>query len=259
MKKYLLVFLILIALRINAQDIQLVVPKLSIENSIKTLLDARAASFSSYSSGFGVDMYNIRLIYSESYPLVVSLIPPNRFRIQCGLVALANVDYIAGNFQINGTGNITIEGVLETSGSQGQLTLYGAADAVTHVSGVPGFVLNLINANEFIVKLPDFELASFVYTLPSIPLNYFTTNYPTINISNDNIILGLQTTAAFLVLDQRDESGNRIIGSTIAHWNGTTFQDFTVPKVFNNLPINSNQTFRGSQAVLFGSTQKYNS
>lgn len=48
MKKIFFMFNVLIALQINAQDVQFVIPKLSIENSVKTLLDARAASFSSY-------------------------------------------------------------------------------------------------------------------------------------------------------------------------------------------------------------------
>ncbi|MCS7053507.1 MAG: hypothetical protein NZM09_07200, partial [Ignavibacterium sp.] len=244
-------------LNMKAQDVQLVVPKLSIENALKTLLDARAASFSSYTSGFGVDMYNIKLTYNDSHPLIVELIPPNRFRINCGVVARANVDYIAGNFQINGEGDITIEGTMVASGSQGQITLYGTADAVIGVNGVPGFVLNIINANQFTVNLPTLELATFVYTLPSIPLNYFTTNYPTISITNDNVILGLQTPSNFLILDQRDESGQRISGSQIAHWNND-FQNYTVPKVFN-LPINTNQTFRGSQQLLLNPSQKFNS
>jgi hypothetical protein len=258
MKKFFLALIILITLKINAQDVQLLIPKLSIENSIMTLLDARAASFSSYTSGFGVDMYNVKLIYSGSHPLVVSLIPPNRFRIQCGIVGRANVDYIAGNFQINGEGDITLEGVIAASGSQGQITLYGSADAVINVNGVPGFVLNIINANQFTVQLPAFELATFVYTLPTIPLNYFTTNYPTISINNDNVILGLQTPGNFLIGDQRDQNGNRIIGSSIAHWENNTFVNYTVPAIFSTLPINTWQTFRGHQGFLLSPYQKYN-
>lgn len=132
MKKILLTVLILTcSIFLKAQDVQLVVPKISIENSIKTLLDARAASFSSYTPGFGVDMFNVKLIYSDSHPLVVNLIPPNRFRIQCGIVGRANFNYLAGNFGINGEGNITIEGIMVVEeGSQGQLTLIGSADAV---------------------------------------------------------------------------------------------------------------------------------
>jgi hypothetical protein len=259
MKKILLTILILtFSLYLKAQDVQLIVPKLSIENSIKTLLDARAASFSSYTPGFGVDMYNVKLIYGGSHPLVVTLIPPNRFRIQCGIIGRANLNYDIFSFEINGEGNITIEGVMSVEGSQGQLTLHGSADAVIDVSGVPGFVMNIINANQFTVMLPDFELASFVFTLPTIPVNYFTTNYPTISLTNDNIILGLQTPSNFLIVDQKDQNGNRILNSSIAHWESNTFVSYTVPAIFSNLPVNSWQTFRGDQEYQLTPFQKYN-
>lgn len=260
MKKILLMAMVLsINIIIKAQDVQLILPKLSIENSIKTFLDARGASFSSYTPGFGVDMWNVKLIYSDSYPLVLDLIPPNRFRIQCGIIARANINYIAGSFDVNGEGDITVEGVLSTEGSLGQITLYGSAEAVVHISnGMPSFLLGLISSGEFVIRIPEFELATFVYTLPYIPLNYFTTNYPTINITNDNVILGLQTPNNFLIVDQRAENGNRIVGSQIGHWSSSAFQNYTVPKVFSNLPLNTNQTFRGSQELLLNPSQKYN-
>ncbi|MFN3874165.1 MAG: hypothetical protein ACK4R9_14290 [Ignavibacterium sp.] len=259
MKKFLITILVLaFAINLKSQDVRLVVPKLSIENSIKTFLDARAASFSSYTPGFGVDMYNVKLIYSESHPLILDLIPPNKFRIQCGIIGRANVNYLAGNFQINGEGNITIEGIMAVEGQQGQLTLIGTANAVIQVSGVPGFLLNIINSNQFTLLLPPFELATFVFTFPTIPLNYFTTNYPTINITNDNVILGLQTPSNFIIVDQKDQSGNRILNSSIAHWENNTFASYTVPGIFSNLPVNSWQTFRGDQEFQLTPFQKYN-
>ncbi len=259
MKKFLITILVLaFAINLKSQDVRLVVPKLSIENSIKTFLDARAASFSSYTPGFGVDMYNVKLIYSESHPLILDLIPPNKFRIQCGIIGRANVNYLAGNFQINGEGNITIEGIMAVEGQQGQLTLIGTANAVIQVSGIPGFLLNIINSNQFTLLLPPFELATFVFTFPTIPLNYFTTNYPTINITNDNVILGLQTPSNFIIVDQKDQSGNRILNSSIAHWENNTFASYTVPGIFSNLPVNSWQTFRGDQGFQLTPFQKYN-
>ncbi|BDQ02992.1 T9SS type A sorting domain-containing protein [Ignavibacterium sp.] len=259
MKKILLTILLLtFSLYLKAQDVQLIVPKLSIENTLKTLLDARAASFSSYTPGYGVDMYNIKLIYGDSHPLVVTLIPPDRFKIQCGIIARANLNVDVLSFEINGEGNIIIEGKMKVEGSQGQLTLIGSADAVIDVSGVPGFVLNIINANQFTVKLPPFELASFLFTLPTIPLNYFTTNYPTISITNDNVILGLQTPSNFLIVDQKDQNGSRISNSLIGHWENNNFVNYTVPAIFSNLPVNSWQTFKGDQNFQLSPFQKYN-
>lgn len=131
MKKILLTILILtFSTYLKAQDVQLIVPKLSIENSIKILLDARAISFSSYTPGYGVDMFNVKLIYNNLHPLAVTLIPPNRFRIQCGIIGRANLNIDVLSFDINGEGDITIEGVMTVEGSQGQLKLLGSADAV---------------------------------------------------------------------------------------------------------------------------------
>lgn len=168
MKKFFFIMIIIVfGNLINAQDVQLVIPKGSIENSIKTLLDARAASFSSYTGGYGVDMYNVKLIYSDSHPLTVTLIPPNTFRLSCGIVGRANVDYFLDEFEISIEGNITIEGTLSAQGSQGQLTLIGSGEAVINYSGLDGFLLSLILADE--LNFPNFELASFVFTLPTVP------------------------------------------------------------------------------------------
>jgi len=162
------------------------------------------------------------------------------------------------SFEINGEGDITIEGTMAVEGQQGQLTLIGSADAVIQVSGVPGFVMNIISSNQFTVMLPSFKLATFVFTLPTIPLNYFTTNYPTISIENDNIILGLQTPDNFLIVDQKDQNGNRITGSSIKHWENNEFINYSVPAIFSDLSINSWQTFGGDQVFQLSPFQKYN-
>ncbi len=259
MKKLrLLIMFTVVGMNLRAQDVQLIVPKSSIENSIKTLIDARAASFSSYSPGFGVDMYNVKLIYSGSHPLTVNLLPPNKVRIQCGIVGRANVNYLAGSFDINGEGDITLDAIISAQGSQGQITLVGTANAVIQVSGVPGFILDMINQNQFTVKLPELELGTYAYVLPTIPPGIFTTTYPSITISNDNVVLGLQTPNNFLVIDQVDENGTRISGSTIGHWETNSFLEYTVPAVFSDLPINSWQTFRASQNFQLTPYQKYN-
>lgn len=257
MKKFFFIMIIIVfGNLINAQDVQLVIPKGSIENSIKTLLDARAASFSSYTGGYGVDMYNVKLIYSDSHPLTVTLIPPNTFRLSCGIVGRANVDYFLDEFEISIEGNITIEGTLSAQGSQGQLTLIGSGEAVINYSGLDGFLLSLILADE--LNFPNFELASFVFTLPTVPSNYFTTNYPTVSIIDDNVIFGLQTPSNFLIVDQKDQNGNRIIGSSIGHWENNAFVNYIVPVIFSNLPFNTWQTFRGYQDYLLSPFQKYN-
>lgn len=72
--------------------------QVSIENTLKTFLDARGASFSSYTGGYGLDMWNVRLFYSDSYPLTFTLIAPDKFRLSCGIVGRGNIDYFLDEF-----------------------------------------------------------------------------------------------------------------------------------------------------------------
>jgi hypothetical protein len=92
--------------------------------------------------------------------------------------------------------------------------------------------------------------------LPDIPQNYFTSNYPDITIANDNIYLSLTTPTNYLLVDQKDENGNRIAESQIGYWDDLEFLDYTVPAIFN-LPINTYQTFRGYQSLLLNPSQKF--
>lgn len=104
--------------RTLADDVRFSIPSSSVEAAVKTLLDARAVAFYGLSSGFGVQNYNVKLIYSQEFPLVFQFLPNSRFRLSCGVVGRANINYVAGNFDVNGQGAITVEGQLFTSMSR---------------------------------------------------------------------------------------------------------------------------------------------
>jgi hypothetical protein len=178
------VLLLASAGRTLADDVRFSIPSSSVQAAIKTLLDARAVAFYGLGSGFGVQNYNVKLIYSEQFPLVFQFLPNNRFRLSCGVVGRANINYIAGNFDVNGQGAITVEGQLEYVPGVGQVTLIGSVDAVVYVDvqNVPTFILNMIGLGEFAIRIPELRLGTYALVLPNISSTYFTSTSPSMAI-----------------------------------------------------------------------------
>ena len=178
------VLLIVSTSRAIADDVRFNIPASSVEAAVKTLLDARAVAFYGLSSGFGVQNYNVKLIYSQQFPVVFQYLPNNRFRLSCGVVGRANINYVAGNFEINGQGAITVEGQLEYVPGVAQITLIGRVDAVVYVDvqNVPTFILNMIDLGEFAIRIPELRLGTYALILPNISSTYFTSTSPSIAI-----------------------------------------------------------------------------
>ena len=259
-KKILLLLIVLLSFgsRAIADDVRFIIPATSVEAAAKTLLDARAAAFYSVSSGSGVSNFNVKLIYSGQYPLSFEFLPNSRFRLTCGFTARANINYVAGNFDINGSGPITIEGDLLYEGGAAQITLIGRATIVVDIQGAPGFLLSLIGAGEFTVRLPEFRLGSYALILPNISSTYFVSTTPSLAIIGDNLQLGLQSDTPVVVnLDQKRESGQRLEGTQIGVWGDNSFNDYTIPFIAN-FPRGSTQTLRGLQDTVQNPTEKYN-
>lgn len=112
--------------------------------------------------------------------------------------------------------------------------------------------------NPFIwTLLPPFDLGSFRDFFSEISLEYFETNTPTLTTDNGELVIGLQTKAGIiLIADQFRESGVRTANSTIGQWNGSSFTEHTVPKVFN-LTKNSQQAIRASFDILQNPVEKF--
>lgn len=262
--KKIIAFIFLLYLPVEnsySQDVRLIVPESSITEAIKTLLDARAISFNSLTPAYGVENYNVRLMYNQTYPVIFEYLPGNRFRLSCGFVARANKrfgkDPISIGFDINGKGPITIEGDLQYESGAAQITLIGRATAVVNISGAPGFLLEIIGANQFTVLLPEFRLGTYTLMLPNVSTTYFTSSTPSLAISGSNLTLGLESKIVVLKVDQLRENGVRLEGSQVGVWEGTSFVSYIVTRTFN-FPRNSTQTLRAEQGLVLSPKEKFN-
>ena len=243
------------------EDVRLIIPETSIAAAVKTLLDARAASFSSLTPAYGVENYNVRLMYNQTYPVTFQYLSGNRFRLTCGFVARANKRFdlkaFSLSFDINGQGPITIEGDLQYEVGIARITLIGRATAVVSISGAPGFLIDIIGANQFTVLLPEFRLGTYTLMLPNVSTTYFTSSTPSLAISGSNLTLGLQSKIVVLKVDQLRQSGERLEGSQVGVWEGLSFVGYPVPRIFN-FPRGSTQVLRGEQGLAQSPPEKYN-
>ncbi|MEX2603806.1 MAG: T9SS type A sorting domain-containing protein [Gracilimonas sp.] len=213
---------------VSANDVQLKVPKSSIENMLDAFIHARFFSYGGDPNVSSVYYYNFR-------PINASLTLPgnNRFEINMDFNAYINFELAGFEFEHNyGTKNVTIKGYLsiQTQGDGFKLLLV-PDDFNVNASGLLFNVLNAFSGG-IIDLLPEISTTAKLPLLVDVATQYFTSTTPSLSTNSNEIILGYTLSAGprFITV-ANDVNGNQTVG-TIQEVVGSTLTPFSSPKTF---------------------------
>lgn len=215
MKKYLFLILLTATSLLYAEDVRIRISQETIRKTLKELFNARAASSVGYDEENNVQT-SLKLIYHPGR-FNFYFLPGNTFKLECKYSIKTSSNFYAKWIQILGS-------------NEGDINVYGEI----YYDNANGHIYARLT-NPFIwTLLPPFDLGSFRDFFSETSLEYFETSTPTLTTDNGELVIGLQTKAGIiLIADQFRESGVRTANSTIGQWNGSSFTEHTVPKVFN--------------------------
>lgn len=216
---------------VQANDIELKIPKSSIQNAVDAFLHARYFSYGTETSSTGIDYYNIKPKSGT-----VTLLSGNRFELELILDAYINFELIGFEFDHTYSNkNVTIEGYvsIQTQGNGYKLLLV-PDDFTFNESGLLYDALNLVSKG-IVSSLPEISTTTKLPFLVSAATQYFTSTTPNLTTTTDEVRIGFTLKAGPRFITVTNVvNDNYKVGTVekVDGVSGSTITSYDSPKTF---------------------------
>lgn len=216
---------------VQANDIELKIPKSSIQNAVDAFLHARYFSYGTETTSTGIDYYNIKPKSGT-----VTLLSGNRFELE--LILDAYINFELAGFEFGHTysnKNVTIEGYVSIQAQgDGYKLLLVPDDFTFNESGLLFDALNLVSKG-IVSSLPEISTTAKLPFLVSAATQYFTSTTPNLTTTADEVRIGFTLKAGPRFITVTNVVNNNYKVGTIEKVDGvsgSTITSYDSPKTF---------------------------
>lgn len=215
--------------QVKANDVELRVPKSSIQNALDAFIHARYLSFGSETDMVLIDYYNVKVIDSD-----LTFFTNNRFELEVRFKAYVNFDLVLFEYDHDyGTKTLTIEGDIDiqATGNGYKLILDPTSIDFDDGNSLIEQALNLVSFG-IVPRLPEISTSVKLPFLVNTATSYFTSATPTLTTTADMVTVGYTLKPGSRYVTVRNlVNGNDKVGN-IQVVNGGSTSTYSSPRLF---------------------------